>query len=324
MQARIIAFIVFAIAVSAPHSVHAQAYPAKPIRLILNVSVGVVADILMRTAGAQLAQQMGQPWVIENRQGGNFVIGATACKNASADGYTVCLVNLESMSTNPHVFARLPYDPDKDFAPITNLYYQVSGIVVSPALSVGTVADLQALAVAKPGSLNFSTLGPGSNSDILRQWLGERWNTQMLGVPYKGMNLIVNALVSGESDLTLTSIGTVGAQLGKLKLLAINSAKRSQRLPAVPTFAEAGLAEYLDLLGLSWWGLVAPAGVPDAIIQRLNAEFVRLAREPSFADLMDRQFLEPAVSSSTQFAAFLKADRGRVGKVVKKFNFPRQ
>ncbi|MFM9972146.1 MAG: Bug family tripartite tricarboxylate transporter substrate binding protein [Burkholderiales bacterium] len=324
MQARIIASILFAFVMSASLALQAQTYPAKPIRLILNVSVGVVADILMRTATAHLAQQMGQPWVVENRQGGNFVIGATACRNASADGYTVCLVNLESMSTNPHVFAQLPYDPDKDFVPITNLYYQVSGIVVSPSLPVNTMADLQALAIAKPGSLNFSTLGPGSNSDILRQWLGERWKTHMLGVPYKGMNLIVNALVSGESDLTLTSIGTVGAQLGKLKLLALNSAKRSPRLPAAPTFGETGLAEYLDLLGLSWWGLVAPTGVPDAIVQRLNAEFVRLVREPSFADLMDRQFLEPAVSSSAQFGAFLKADRERVGKVVKKFNFPRQ
>ena len=324
MRPRILALLILASLFLAQHAVQAQSYPAKPVRLILNVSVGVVADILMRTAASQLAQQMGQPWVVENRQGGNFVIGATACRNASADGYTVCLVNLESMSANPHVFAKLPYDPDKDFAPITNLYYQVSGVVASPSLPINSVADLQALAVAKPGSLNFATLGPGSNSDTLRKWLGERWNTQMLGVPYKGMNLIVNALVSGESDLTLTSIGTVGAQLGKLKLLAVNSAKRLNRIPAAPTFAETGLGDYLDLLGLSWWGLVAPAGVPEPVVSRLNTEFVRLVREPSFADLMDRQFLEPAVSSPAQFAAFLKADRERVGRVVRQFNFPRQ
>ena len=304
----------------------AQTYPSKPIRFVLNVSVGVLSDIVMRVGVVELARQMGQPWVIENRQGGNFVPGATACKNSAADGYTVCLVNEQSMSLNPHIISKLPYDPDKDFKPVTNLYVQVSAVAADNALAANSISDLQKLGAAKSAAMNFATLGPGTTQDILRQWMNNKWKTEFVGVPYKGMNVILNAIIAGESSLTQTSLGSAGPYLagGKVKLLAVNSARRLPKLPDVPTFTEVGLGEFIDVQGRFWWGLVVPAGVPDAIVQRLNSEFFRLFREPKFIELIDAQFLDAVLGSPEQFAAFLKTDRERARNVVKTFNVPIQ
>ncbi len=301
----------------------AQPYPSKPIRLIQNGSVGAVSDIVMRAASQELSAQMGGPWVVENHPGGNFVIGTNACKRSAPDGYTVCLVNMAAMSLNPHALSNLPYDPDKDFKPITNLFSQVIGIVANANLRANTVGELQALAAAKPGALNFATLGPGSSADMLRQWLSDSWKAEIVGVPYKGMNLIVNAVLSGESDVTWTAMGNIDGhvKLGKVKVLAVNTAKRTPRMPQVPTLGEVGLG---DFHGLVWWGLVAPAGMSDTIVRRLNAEVTRLFKEPKFAEFLDRQFLVTEIGTPEEFAAFLKTDRQRVGNMVKRLNLPRQ
>jgi tripartite-type tricarboxylate transporter receptor subunit TctC len=307
-------------------SAFAQNWPTKPVRFVLNVSVGVLSDVVMRVGVQELQRSTGQPWVIENRQGGNFVPGAVACKNSAGDGYTVCLVNEQSMSLNPHIISKLPYDPDKDFRPVTNLYVQVSGVAAAANLPASSIAELQKLGASKSGALNFATLGPGTTQDILRQWMNRNWKTEFVGVPYKGMNVILNAIVAGESNLTQTSLGSAGPYLagGKVKLLAVNSAKRLAKLPDVPTFAEAGLGEFIDVQGRFWWGLVVPAGVPDAIVQRVNTEFVKLFRDPKFAELVDAQFLDPVLGTPQQFTAFLKTDRERARNVVTTFNVPRE
>jgi tripartite-type tricarboxylate transporter receptor subunit TctC len=304
----------------------AQSYPAKPVRFILNVSVGVLSDVVLRAGANELQRQTGQPWVVENRQGGNFVPGANACKASAGDGYTVCLVNEQSMSLNPHIIAKLSYDPDKDFKPVTNLYVQVSGVAIASNLGAGSIGELQKLAGAKTGAINFATLGPGTTQDILRQWMNDQWKTNFLGVPYKGMNLILNALVAGESNLTQTSLGSAGAYLsgGKVKLLSVNSVKRLPKMPDVPTFHEAGLGGFLDVQGRFWWGLVVPAGVPDAIVQRLQGEFVKMFREPKLAELVDSQYLDLILNTPEQFAAFLKTDRERARRMVDTFKIPVQ
>ena len=309
-----------------PTAASAQAYPNKPVRFILNVSVGVLSDVVLRSGAIELAKQTGQPWVIENRQGGNFVPGANACKVSSPDGYTVCLVNEQSMSLNPHIIANLSYDPDKDFKPVTNLYVQVSGVAAATSLPASSAGELQRMAGAKTGAINFATLGPGTTQDTLRQWMNNSWKTDFVGVPYKGMNLILNALLAGESHLTQTSLGSAGSYLagGKVKLYAVNSAKRLPKMPEVPTFHEAGLGEFLDVQGRFWWGLVVPAGVPDPIVGRINAEFIRLFREPRFMELVDTQFLDTVLTSPEQFAAFLKTDRERARRMVARFNVPMQ
>ena len=303
-----------------------QSYPSKPIRFVLNSSVGVSSDVVMRVAVVDLAKQMGQPWVIENRPGGNFVIGAVACKSSAPDGYTMCLVNAQALSINPHVISKLPYDPDADFKAITNLYVQVSGLAAPASLPVNSVSELQRLAVAKPGAMNFATLGPGTTQDILRQWLNSNWKTEFVGVPYKGMNLILNGMIAGETALTQTSLASAGAYLSgaKIKLLAVQSSKRLPKLPEVPTFGEAGLGEFTDVQGPFWWGLVAPAGTPNPIVQRVNAEFAKVFRQPKFAELLESLYLESVIGTPEEFASFLKLDRARFAQAVVRFNIPRQ
>jgi tripartite-type tricarboxylate transporter receptor subunit TctC len=318
--------LVLTAAFLAPGQALTQSYPSKPIRFILNSSVGVSSDIVMRVAIVDLAKQMGQPWVIDNRPGGNFVIGAVACKSSAPDGYTVCLVNEQAMSLNPHVISKLPYDPDSDFKAITNLYVQVSGVAGAASLPVSSIGELLRLAATKPGSMNFATLGPGTTQDILRQWMNNNWKTEFVGVPYKGMNLILNGLVTGEVSLTQTSLGSAAAYLngGKVKLLAIQSFRRLPKLPEVPTFAEAGLGEFTDVQGPFWWGLVAPAGTPDPIVQRVNAEVGKVFRLPKFTELLEIQYLESVVGTPEEFASFLKLDRARFAQMVKRFNIPRE
>jgi len=302
----------------------AQAYPSKPIRFILNGAPGAFSDVTLRVAAVELARQTRQPWVVENRPGGDFVIAAVACKAAAPDGYTVCVVNEQSMSLNPHVISKLPYDPDRDFKPITNLFIQVSGLVAST--SVESIAELLRLAAAKPGSMNFATMGPSTTQDILRQWINNHWKADFVGVPYKGMNAILNGIVSGEVNVTQAALGSARPYLssGKVKLLAVNSARRLPKLPDVPTYTEAGLGEFIDVQGRFWWGLVAPVGTPDAMVQRLNAEFAAVFRLPKFAELLENQYLQSAICTPEEFANFLKRDRTRDAQVVKRFNVPKQ
>jgi tripartite-type tricarboxylate transporter receptor subunit TctC len=302
----------------------AQAWPAKPVRLILNVSVGVFGDIVMRAGAVELQRQTGQPWVVENRGGGNFVIGANACKAAAPDGYSVCMVNEQTMSTNPHTIDKLSYDPEKDFSPVTNLFIQISAIAVGN--QYGALGELQKAATAKGKGLNFATLGPGSSQDILRQWLNARWKAQMTEVPFKAMGPIMTGIASGDIDATITSIGSAGSFVlgGKARFVAVNSSKRLKKFPDVPTFDELALTEYQDLKGHTWWGLMVPAGTPDPIVRRINAEMAQLFREAKFQELLESQALESAISSPEQFAAFLKEDRARGALVVKRFNIPKQ
>jgi tripartite-type tricarboxylate transporter receptor subunit TctC len=335
-QARILAWkkararrllpVLLGIAILVPGTALSQAYPSKPIRFILNVSVGVLSDIIMRVGTAELAKQTGQPWVIENRPGGNFIIGANSCKAATPDGYTVCMVNELSMSLNPHIMSSLSYDPEKDFKPITNLYVQVSGIVVPTSLGTNSIGELVKLAASKPGALNFATLGPRTTQDNTRQWMNNRYKIDVVEVPYKGMPLVLAGMMTGETSVSQIALGTLGAYLtsGKVKLLAVNSSRRLAKLPDVPTFNEAGLGDYVEIAGRMWWGLVAPAGFPDPAVQRLNAEFHKLFAQPKFAELLDNQFVDPVLGTPEEFAAFLKKDRERAGRVVKQFKIPRQ
>ena len=300
-----------------------EAYPAKPIRMIVPVAAGAPTDLVMRTAGQELLSRLGQPLIIDNRPGAGLIVGTEACARAAPDGYTVCNVNSDSMSVNPHIVAKLSYDPEKDFKPVTSLYYLIQGLIASNSLPVNSVKELQSMASAKPRALNFGTMGQGTNPDVFRQWLNEQWRTDLEGIPYKGANLIMTALVAGEVDLSRISLSTVGGQMkaGKVKVLAVGSSKRLRLFPEIPTYAEVGLDGFSEQV---WWGLAAPAGTPDAIARRLNAEFVRLFREPKFLEYMESQFLETFVDTPEAFAKFLREDRERSGMVVKKYNVPRQ
>jgi tripartite-type tricarboxylate transporter receptor subunit TctC len=297
----------------------AQTYPSRPIRMVVPIAPGSVTDVAARLMGQELTDRLGQPVIVENRPGANMVIGGAECAKAAPDGYTLCVVSPDTMSFNPFTIPNLPYDPDKDFGPVTNMYYVVEGLVAKQALPVNSVGELRTLAAARPDALNFGTLGARTTTDMYRLWLGELWKTRFVGVPYKGGSEIIGALLTGTIDVAKIGVGNMAGQLddGKLKVLALRSQGRNARLPKVPTLAEAGLAGFPG--GPIFWGLMVPAATPDELVKRLNSEVVAVIRGPKFADFAQKQFIEPDGSTPEAFAAFLKEDRANAGKLLKSY-----
>lgn len=324
VRAKHVLCLIVAIAMFGTFQALAQQYPSKPIRVIVAIAAGSLTDVILRTAGREMLGSLGQPLVIENRPGGNMMIAPEVCAKAAPDGYTFCQVSNTVVSVNPHLYSKLAYDPDKDFKPVTLLFYLSQGLIANASLPVNSVKEMQALAAARPGSVNFATLGEGTGPDIFRQWLNERWNTNMTGIPYTGANLIMNALIAGDIHLTQIGPGPFSGQLraGKIKMLAVDTPKRSRLFPDVPTYLEVGLDGFSEKL---WWGLFAPAGTPDAMVRRINAEFARIFQSPKFLEYLENQFIEPAAATTPEeFAAFVKEDRVRAGLMVKTYNVPRR
>jgi tripartite-type tricarboxylate transporter receptor subunit TctC len=299
----------------------AQAWPSKPIRIYLPQPPGSGVDIILRKAFEEIQPRLGQVFVIENRPGGNSVVATEACAKAVPDGHTICVLNSDPIVSNPLLYAKLPYDADRDLRPITNLYYILTGVFVKSAVPVNTMQELQAYAKAKPGVLNTGTFGPRSSLDMSRLYLGDQWNTTIAGIPYPGGPQIFNALAAG--DIDMAALGAYGGlsliKSGKVKLLAVSGSARLPLFPNVPTLQELGLGEFPS--GQSWWGLMGPAGLPDAVVQRLNTEFVRTFRDPKFAAFLADLITEPNVGTPEQFAALIKADRERVAKLVRQYKW---
>ncbi len=290
-------------------------YPQKPIRLIVPIAPGSVTDVIARAASRELSPRLGQTLVVDNRAGATGIIGAELCARATPDGYTVCNIYTATTSINPHVIAKLPYDPIRDFKPITNLYFVTGALVVPASLPVKSVAELMALATAQPKALSFGTIGAGSYPEMFLAWLNDRWKTTITAVPYKGGGPIVVALLGNEIQLTAVGLGNMAGPLqsGQLRALAVSGAKRSRLLPDVPTFAESGFGAFNGHL---WWGLAAPAATPAAIITRLNSEFTRLFKEPKFVEFLENNAVEPATGTPPEFAAFMQRDREEAAKLI--------
>lgn len=299
----------------------AQAYPDRPIRLIVSIAAGSVTDVIMRAAANELNARLGQPLIIENKGGASGILGAQACAQAAPDGYTLCTIYHSTTSYNPLLFDKLPYNADTDFAPVTRLFLLSEGLFVSSGIGANSVAELKALAQAKPEALNFATLGDGSFPDLFRVWLNNQWGTRIVGVPYKGGGPAAQALLAGEVQVTRFGIGNfMGAlETGKVKALALHTARRSPLLPDVPTFAEIGL----DYPGQGWWGLAAPKGTPPEIVARLNHEFVALLRDPKFQAYLDKQSVIAAPTTPEEFAAFIAQDRRSAENLISIAKTPR-
>jgi tripartite-type tricarboxylate transporter receptor subunit TctC len=291
-------------------------YPNKPIRLLLPIAAGSVTDVVLRAASVPLAQRLGQPVVIDNRSGASGIVGAEACAKAAPDGYTVCAVYHSIMSYNTYTFDKLPYDPERDFAPVTNLFFVTEGLVVPSSLPVQTVAELRNYAASHPTGVNLGTLGEGSLQELFVSWLNREWKSSIVGIAYKGGGPIANALGAGEIQIGQMGIGNfIGLiQAGKLRPLAIAANQRSKLLPQVPTMAQAGLGGFP---ARTWWGLVVPEGTPAPVIARLNTEFVAVFRDPKFAEYMEGRYVEGAAGTPQEFAAFLKADREAARMLVR-------
>jgi tripartite-type tricarboxylate transporter receptor subunit TctC len=310
------------IAVCFVATAQAQTYPDRPIRVIVGIAAGSVTDVIMRGAAQELQSRLGQPLIIENRGGASGILSAQACAQAAPDGYTLCVLEHGSLSYNTFLFDKLPYDPDRDFVPVTRLFLLTEGLFVSSSLGVNSVAELKAMAQQSSEKLNFATLGEGSFPDLFMRWLNNQWSTKIVGVPYKGGGPAAQALAANEVQVTRFGVGNfLGlVKAGNVKALAIAAVKRSPLLPDVPTLDEVGI----QYPGQGWWGLVAPNGTPPAIVNRINAEFVKLFSEPKFVEFLDNRGVVSAATTPAAFAEFLKEDRKVAESVVKIANSKRE
>lgn len=308
------AFALLFVALSA--GAHAQAYPSKALRLIVPFAPGGGNDTIARAIGAQMSGSMGQQVVIDNRAGAGGVLGAEAAARAPADGYTLFLGGVGSHAVNPTLMPSLPYDAVKDFTPVSLIASAPSVLVVSPTVNARTVAELTAIAKASPGKLNYATNGNGSSSHLATLLYESLAGIQMTHVPYKGFAPALTDILGGQIQLMMNSIVALAPQVkaGKVRALAVSSRTRSSVLPDVPTMAEAGVAGYE---AGSWYGILVPAGTPRDIVQRLNAEVVRAVKQPDVRERLAGEGADPIGSSPEEFAAHIKVEMTRLGKVIR-------
>jgi tripartite-type tricarboxylate transporter receptor subunit TctC len=312
-------FLVAVLACALASAAQAQNYPNHPIKMIVPISVGSVTDVAARLTAAELQARLGQPVVVVNKPGAAMVVGGTECAKSPPDGYTLCVVSPDTMSFNPLTVPNLPYDPDRDFVPVIDMYHVMEGVMVPEGSSAATLDALRAKAAAAPGKLNYGTLGERTTTDAFRQWLGEYWHTSFTAIPYKGGSEISNALLENTIDVAKIGVGNMVSQLkaGKIRILALNASQRSSELPNVPTFKETGLAGFPG--GPIFWGIVVPTGTPAPIVARLHDEVAAIIHDQKFRDFAAQNYLEPVGGSTGDFAAFLKKDRADAKVVVDKY-----
>src|SRR5438067_9826801 len=294
----------------------AQSFPAKPIHLIVPFPPGGGNDTVARAIAQEISPELGQPVVIDNRPGAGGSVGAELAAKAPPDGYTLFLAGVGSHVVNPNLHARLPYDPLKDFAPITLIASAPSVLVVNPSVPARNIAEFTAYARANPGKLNYASNGNGSAAQLAAAMYESMAGVKMVHVPYKGIAPALTDLLGGEVQLMF---GTVVAlvphiQSGKLRALAVTSRQRSALLPEVPSLAESGLPDYE---AGSWYGVMAPAGTPGEIVERLHGAIVSALRQPEVAKRLAAEGAIVIGSTPKAFGAHLKAELARVGNVVR-------
>ena len=308
--------LIGAVAVAAAALAHAQSWPNKPIKYIVNFAPGGTTDILGRMVAAGLTSSLGQPVVVENKPGQAGSIGAAECARAAPDGYTLCGGTISSHAINASLYAKLPYDPLKDFAPITLLASLPNMLIVHPSLNVGSVKELVALLKANPNKYSFGSAGNGTSQHISGELFKIMTGTQMQHIPYKGSGPMIPDLLAGTIQLSFENITTAypQAKAGKVKALAVTSTKRSFVAPEVPTLAEAGLPGY-DIS--SWQAMYAPAGTPKEIVSRVHAETVKILRAPENAKKLQELGLDAGGITPEELTAFMRNEIPRLGKIVK-------
>lgn len=296
-----------------PHAAAADDYPTKPVRFISPFSAGGGTDTVARTLAARLGEQMGRVFVVDNRGGAEGVVGTEIGAKAPADGYTLLVANVGTFSQTPNL-RKVLYDPLRDFAPITQTTASSTVLAVSPSLPVRNLKEFVALVKSKPGQFNY---GSGSNAQALpMEMLKLMAGIDMKAIPHKGTGPTLVAVMSGEVIAFFGgSINTTPhVKGGRLRALAVAGDRRAQALPDIPTVAEAGYPGYE---ANSWNGIVAPAGTPRAIIEKLNAAMVKVLRTDEVRKFMVGDGAEPAPGTAEQFAAFLRADHAKWAKVIK-------
>jgi tripartite-type tricarboxylate transporter receptor subunit TctC len=319
MKKLIAVAIAFAASVTAAHaqvaSKPAGAYPTRPIRLIVPFAPGGSNDIMARLAGQKLSESLGAQVVVDNRAGGSGIIGTDIAAKAAPDGYTLLMMSL-TFAVNPSLYSKLPYDTEKDLAPVTLVASAPLMLVVHPSIPAKSVQEFIAYAKANPGKLNFGSGGPGTTPHLAGEMLKMMAGVKMTHVPYKGGGPALNDLVGGQIQLMLENIPSTlpHAKSGRLRALAVSGLKRSPLVPDLPTLDEAGLKGY-EIVG--WNGFFVPAGAPRAIVMLLYRETAKALAQPDMKERLATMGAEPVGNSPEEFRVFVKAEIAKWAKVVK-------
>lgn len=293
----------------------AQGYPAKPIRLVLGFSTGGLSDVLARLIAPKLSDHLGQPLVVENRPGASGAIATQRVAASPADGYTLLLMTAADTVT-PALRTRLPYDLERDFAPVSLVVIAPFVLLVHPSVPARNVKELIALARSRPGKLSYGSVGAGSTPHLAGELLKVMAKVNIVNVPYKGGADNVIAAASGQVDMSFASIPSLLPLLeaGRIRPLAVTSARRASLLPSLPTLDESGLPGYDRS---SWQGVLAPAGVPKDIIVRLSTAIGRVVDIPEMNQALIKQGLEPQTNTPEQFAAFIHRELAKNAELIK-------
>ena len=291
-------------------------YPNKPLRLIVPFPPGGGNDILARTVGQRLSEVVGQQVIIDNRGGAGGLLGAELAAHSVPDGYTLFLASVGNLAFNPALHAKLPYDPVKDFAPVTLLASSPFILVVHPSVAAKSVKDLISLAKSKPGALNYASAGQGSSLHLTGEMFKLATGTDLVHVAYKGTAPALIDLLSGHVQLMFGSMAPnlPHVKTGKLRALGVSGAKRSAAAPDVPTIAEAGVSGFEVL---NWYGIALQRQAPAPVIRKLNSDLVKALKLPDMLDALSTQGLDGAGGTPEQFSALIKSELVKYAKVVK-------
>ena len=301
---------------SLSNSATAQAWPAKPIRILIAQALGSATDVVSRVVANRLGENLGQPIVIDARPGAGGVLGTEVAARSAPDGYTLFMGNNSTHGSNPALYAKLPYDAVNDFSPIVFVGSVPYALVVASSLPVNSVPQLIAFAKSRPGSINYASAGNGSTHHFAGELLKSTAGIDMIHVPYKGSSPAVTALLAGEVSLMFLNVADGLSQIrsGKVRALAVTTTRRASLLPDVPTLVEAGMPGFEIQ---SWFGLLAPAGTPRAIVARVNSDTVQVLARADVKSTLNGQGLEVAPGSPEQFAEYIKREIANFSRIAK-------
>lgn len=300
-------------------SAHAQNktadYPSKFVRFIVPYAPGGSSDVLARTLAQKLGAALGQTFVIDNRPGAGSMLGTDIAAKAGPDGYTIILSDMPH-TINPSIYAKVPYDPIKDFTPITTVGVSPMFLFVNPAVKAQTLKEFIALAKVQPGKISIASGGTGATTHLMAELLQTHAGLKLTHVPYKGAGPALTDVVAGQIPATFTSMATAApfVQSGRLRILGVTSAKRLAAFPDVPTFDESGVP---GMIVEHWWGVMAPAGVAKPIVDKLNAAIVGAVNASDVRERFTALAVEPRTNTPQQFRALLESDARRWAKVVR-------